>query len=211
MKLERLASRSIVSAVLAMGTAVASASVPAADGTYTGCYFKSLGTIRLIDTAIPAQKCLAGLETVVTWNRTGPQGPAGPAGVPGATGAPGAKGANGTNVTASSIDPISDSRCGFLGGVEVFQDGVSKAVVCSIQGPAGVLLELLARRERRATRVHRGRRVTRERRERLAPLGRPASAPRSESSRRGRIARMAAQRSPTGVATLCSLVMEGHR
>jgi hypothetical protein len=137
MRLEKLASRSIVSAILAMGATMASASVPAADGTYTGCYFKSLGTIRLIDTAIPAQKCVAGVETLVTWNRTGLQGPAGPAGAPGTAGAPGKDGANGTNVTASAIDPISDLRCGFLGGVEVFQDGVSKAVVCSIQGPAG--------------------------------------------------------------------------
>jgi hypothetical protein len=129
--------RFVILAVLVGSATIASASVPAADGTYSGCYFKSLGTIRLIDTAIPAQKCVAGFETVVTWSKTGPQGPAGVPGTPGATGAPGANGANGTNVTASAIDPITDSRCGFLGGVEVFQDGVSKAVVCSIQGPAG--------------------------------------------------------------------------
>jgi hypothetical protein len=134
MRTARAVLRSVMPAALVASATIASASVPAADGTYTGCYFKSLGTIRLIDTAIPAQKCLAWFEMVVTWNKTGLQGPAG---APGATGATGAPGANGTNVTASAINPISDSRCGFLGGVEVFQDGVSKAVVCSIQGAPG--------------------------------------------------------------------------
>jgi hypothetical protein len=140
MRTARAVLRSVIPAVLVASATIASASVPDSGGIYTGCYFKALGTIRLIDTAIPAQKCLAGFETLVTWNRTGLQGPAGSAGTPGAAGAPGApgaNGANGTDVTASAINPISDSRCGFLGGVEVFQDGVSKAVVCSIQGPSG--------------------------------------------------------------------------
>jgi hypothetical protein len=51
------------------------ASIPAADGTYTGCLFKSLGTVRLIDPAVPKQKCLAGVEVLITWNQKAPPDP----------------------------------------------------------------------------------------------------------------------------------------
>jgi hypothetical protein len=118
--------------VLTFGASEARASIPAADGTYTGCTFRGFGTLRLIDVSIPSQRCLAGIETQVTWNKTGPQGP------PGLAGPAGASGLNGTNVTATAIDPITDSRCGFQGGVAIFQDGVSKGIICSIQGPAGI-------------------------------------------------------------------------
>jgi hypothetical protein len=137
MRREGAVLRLVIPAALVASAAVASASVPASDGTFTGCYLRALGTIRLIDTAVSAQKCLAGFETLVTWSRTGPQGPAGLPGAPGAAGVPGKDGLNGTNVTAVAIHPGSDSRCGSLGGVEVSQDGVSVAVVCNIQGPPG--------------------------------------------------------------------------
>jgi hypothetical protein len=67
------------------------ASIPAGE-MYTGCLFKSLGTIRLIDAADPKQKCLTGLEVLITWNRTGPQGSVGPAGPQGPQGPQGAQG-----------------------------------------------------------------------------------------------------------------------
>jgi len=35
------------------GAGEAFASIPAGNGTYTGCYLKATGTLRLIDTAIP--------------------------------------------------------------------------------------------------------------------------------------------------------------
>jgi hypothetical protein len=82
------------------------ASIPAADGTYTGCLFKALGTVRLIDTAISSQRCVAG-EVQIKWNQKGPmglpgvagpqgtQGLQGVAGSPGRDGAPGAQGIQG--------------------------------------------------------------------------------------------------------------------
>lgn len=74
----------------------AHASIPAG-GTYTGCLFKSLGTVRLIDSADPRQRCLAGLEVLITWNQTGPQGSVGPQGPAGPQGPQGLSGLNGIN------------------------------------------------------------------------------------------------------------------
>jgi len=78
----------LLGAMLATSTAMAS--IPAADGTYTGCYLKALGSLRVIDTAVPSQRCVAGLEVQVTWNASGPTGPAGPTGPQGPSGPPGA-------------------------------------------------------------------------------------------------------------------------
>lgn len=116
---------------LALGAGRALASIPAADGTYTGCYLKAIGTLRVIDTAVPTQRCADKFEVQVTWSQKGPQG------IPGSPGPAGAPGLDGTNVTASAIDPTTDTRCGLLGGVEIFQDGSSRAVICSIQGSQG--------------------------------------------------------------------------
>jgi len=55
----------------------AGASIPGHDGTYTGCYLKAFGTLRLIDKDIPTQRCLDRLEVEVTWNTKGPMGPQG--------------------------------------------------------------------------------------------------------------------------------------
>jgi Collagen triple helix repeat (20 copies) len=121
-----------------LGVSRAFASIPAPDGTYTGCYLKGAGLLRLIDTAIPTQKCLDKLEVQVTWSKMGPTGPSGAAGAAGLPGPAGAPGIDGTNVTALAIDPRTDFRCGLLDGVEIFQNGVSTAVICSIQGPQGL-------------------------------------------------------------------------
>ena len=78
--------------------AAAGGSIPATNGTITGCY-PTVGPIKplsLIDTSTAAT-CPPG-QTEVTFNQTGPQGPAGatgqtgPAGPQGAAGAPGATG-----------------------------------------------------------------------------------------------------------------------
>jgi len=70
-------------------------SIPDADGTYTACLFKALGTLRLIDANIPRQRCLTALETQVTWNKTGPQGLQGLPGVAGQQGIAGPVGPQG--------------------------------------------------------------------------------------------------------------------
>ena len=49
----------------------------------------------------------------------GPQGVQGPVGPVGSPGNAGAAGVDGTNLTASVIDPLTDMRCGLLGGVGI--------------------------------------------------------------------------------------------
>jgi Collagen triple helix repeat (20 copies) len=78
----------------------AQATIPDANGVYTACYLKTIGSVRVIDTA-KTTTCTS-LETKFTWNAqgstpgpTGPQGPAGPAGAPGATGPQGIQGLQG--------------------------------------------------------------------------------------------------------------------
>lgn len=75
----------ILAALLVLvGSAVAVAAIPSADGTIHGCRKNSNGTLRVID-AEAGQQCQQG-ETALTWNQTGPQGPQGPAGTDGISG-----------------------------------------------------------------------------------------------------------------------------
>jgi hypothetical protein len=78
----------------------AQAAIPDANGVYTACYLKGIGSVRVIDTA-KTTTCTS-LETKFSWNAQGgtpgpigPQGLQGPAGVPGAPGAQGLPGAAG--------------------------------------------------------------------------------------------------------------------
>ena len=64
------------------------------NGVISGCYTKSGGTLRVIDSS--TGKCSAK-ETALNWNVEGAQGPAGPAGPAGPVGAPGVAGADGMN------------------------------------------------------------------------------------------------------------------
>jgi hypothetical protein len=64
-------------AVLAAG-GVAAATIPAGDGTITGCYSTTDGALRVIDAGAGAT-CPAG-ENKLTWGQQGPPGPAGPSG-----------------------------------------------------------------------------------------------------------------------------------
>lgn len=71
---------------------LASASVPAANGVFTGCY-DSKGVLRLIDAEAGAQ--CSSKEKRITWSQTGPAGPQGIPGPLGATGPAGASGISG--------------------------------------------------------------------------------------------------------------------
>jgi hypothetical protein len=71
----------IVAAVVLTGAAAATASVPDAGGVIRGCYDKSSGAVRVIDTA-KTTTCKSS-EKALSWEQRGPQanqGPAGPAG-----------------------------------------------------------------------------------------------------------------------------------
>jgi hypothetical protein len=93
----RLGISSVFGLVLALvfGT-VALAAIPGAGGVISGCYTKTNGALRVIDTAA-GQTC-TNKELQLTWSQTGPQGlpgPKGDTGAPGAQGLPGAAGPKG--------------------------------------------------------------------------------------------------------------------
>ena len=67
-----------IAVVVALG-GVAWASIPDATGVIHGCYNKSGGALRVIDTAISTQKCTS-TQVPLSWSQKGPPGPPGPAG-----------------------------------------------------------------------------------------------------------------------------------
>lgn len=77
-------------AALAGGIAVA-ASIPAADGTITGCYHKNNGQLRVVESATQCNPS----ELALTWQQEGPEGPQGPQGPVGPQGPAGPQGAAG--------------------------------------------------------------------------------------------------------------------
>jgi hypothetical protein len=100
---------SVLALAVPVGNTVAS--IPAADGTYYGCYLKNVGALRLIDNA--KHSCLP-FEVAVSWKKdgggavgpAGSQGPAGPPGAQGPTGPQGPAGASGLQGTAGPQGPI---------------------------------------------------------------------------------------------------------
>ena len=66
----------VAALVLVLAGGVAYATIPAADGTITGCYARSGGTLRVIDPSVT--NCKQG-ETQITWSQSGEPGPAGTA------------------------------------------------------------------------------------------------------------------------------------
>jgi hypothetical protein len=70
--------------ILSSGVVVAS--IPDSGGVINGCYNKSNGNLRIIDTA--TDSCM-NHETAISWSQTGPQGPVGPQGPAGPQGPPG--------------------------------------------------------------------------------------------------------------------------
>jgi hypothetical protein len=83
-----LATIALILAVLS----ISRASIPDADGVIHGCYNKSGGSIRIIDSSVT--RCGSN-ETAVNWSQTGPPGPIGPQGPQGPTGPAGATGPTG--------------------------------------------------------------------------------------------------------------------
>jgi len=77
---------------------IAYATIPDSNGVYTACRLNSVGTIRLIDTSLPAsnlQSHCISLETQIQWNQQGQPGPQGLQGAKGDTGPQGAQGPQG--------------------------------------------------------------------------------------------------------------------
>ena len=100
----------VVSVVMLMGGALASASIPAANGVISGCYRTSGGALNVIDASVTT--CGKG-QTPLTWNQTGPQGPQGIQGLTGPNGPAGATGATGFTGPAGPNGPA--GATGFTG------------------------------------------------------------------------------------------------
>lgn len=101
-------------AALGAGSVIAFAAIPSSDGTISGCYRTSGGSLRLVDN--PAT--CSTRERSIQWSQRGPKGdagtpgapgapgatgPAGPAGAPGAPGAPGGSGGEGIIVGGEAL------------------------------------------------------------------------------------------------------------
>ena len=101
------AATTVVAIVLGSG-AMALASIPAADGTISGCFKNNSGDLRVIDA--PAESCKNN-ETAIQWNQAGQPGapgPQGPQGEPGPVGPAGPAGAADNvfaNVFPRFVDP----------------------------------------------------------------------------------------------------------
>lgn len=80
-----------LTAVVAVAGGMVAASIPAADGTITGCYQKNNGQLRVVESA---GQCHPS-EQAITWQQEGPQGPQGPIGPQGPAGPQGATGPQG--------------------------------------------------------------------------------------------------------------------
>ena len=59
--------------VMTLAGGIAWAAIPSDDGIIEGCYKKSNGGLRLIDTA-EGQTCHSRTEVPISWNQVGPQG-----------------------------------------------------------------------------------------------------------------------------------------
>lgn len=92
--------------LLGLTAAMASASVPAADGIIYGCYTTGTGQLRVIDSDVGQCK---NNETAVHWNQQGPRGPRGPEGPQGPQGEQGEPGADGADGARGPAGPVGET------------------------------------------------------------------------------------------------------
>jgi hypothetical protein len=67
---------------LVAGAGVAAGAIPDSGGTIHGCYTKTGGILRVVDTD-RNQHCISAVENDISWGQRGPQGDTGPAGTTG--------------------------------------------------------------------------------------------------------------------------------
>lgn len=91
-----------VAAAIALTASVAFAAIPSG-GVISGCYTRSGGTLRVVDSSTTA--CRSG-ETAIQWNQTGPAGPQGLVGPAGPLGPQGPDGAQGIPGQAGAAGPM---------------------------------------------------------------------------------------------------------
>ena len=98
----------IVAALFGVAAGIAYATIPDSGNVYTACMLKSIGTVRLIDTSLPASNLMGHctpFETKITWNQQGLAGAQGPPGQKGDIGPAGADGAQGPKGDTGDTGP----------------------------------------------------------------------------------------------------------
>ena len=88
----------LVAIILVVGAGIAAATIPAADGTITGCYQKVNGQLRVVSSAAECRPS----ELPLTWSQAGTPGPPGIQGPKGDKGDDGDAGAPGPGVRTIS-------------------------------------------------------------------------------------------------------------
>jgi hypothetical protein len=125
-------------AAMTIGVGAAAATIPGDDGVISGCYSKSGGALRVIDSSVT--NCKQG-ETSLSWSRqgvpgpVGPQGPEGPAGAQGAPGPAGPAGPAGPEGPQGSAGPQGEP--GADGAVSTIDHGRSNNDVRQIPNDPG--------------------------------------------------------------------------
>lgn len=121
-----------------LGVGVAFAAIPS-NGVISGCYTKSGGTLRVIDSTTGT---CSSKETSLNWNQTGPQGPTGPVGPAGSAGAAGADGADGADGATGPAGPTGPTGptgpAGPIGATGPAGSGITGYQVIEADGPSGV-------------------------------------------------------------------------
>src|SRR5712691_4074663 len=93
----------VCAAILALAAGVAYATIPDSGGVIHGCYSKTSGALRVIDTGL-GQTC-NGTENPLNWSQTGPTGPQGNTGATGPQGPQGNTGATGPQGNTGATGP----------------------------------------------------------------------------------------------------------
>jgi hypothetical protein len=132
MRASRLSLGIATALCLALLSTAALAAIPSTAGVITGCYTKTSGALRLIDTDLK-QACTTK-EAQLTWNQTGPQGPKGDTGAQGSQGVPGAQGLQGPKGDTGAQGPQGEAGAQGIQG----SPGLSglEVVVASVVGDA---------------------------------------------------------------------------
>jgi hypothetical protein len=94
---------------------IAYATIPSSSNVYNACMLKGIGTIRLIDKALPSTNlmshCVDGKELEVSWNQAGQPGTQGPKGADGEKGDTGEQGPQGPAGALASLDSLNGLAC----------------------------------------------------------------------------------------------------
>jgi hypothetical protein len=142
-----LSARTITVSVLVGGVAagvtfaaVAAASIPDGGGVIHGCYNKSGGTLRVIDSDNPTKKC-SSTQLPLNWNQQGAPGPAGPSGPAGADGVSGYQQVSAVFTNPANSQTVGRATCPsgtkVVGGGVFGSGGVTQSVNSSFPNGDG--------------------------------------------------------------------------